>query len=133
MSQDELDYVALGRKLREKAEAREKERQQKEPPPAAVYGEAYVPMVNEIKRLATEYDLFEERAREQENQETEFNFQESLDKLKSETQAVGTAIHQLGELVGGVQLMQFTLNTYVRREVHSIFGMHFNGIGEWRA
>lgn len=86
-------------------------------------------MVNEIKRLATEYDLFEERAREQENQETEFNFQESLDKLKSETQKVGTAIHQLG----GFGLMQFTLDTYVPRDVHSIFNMHFDGIGEWRA
>lgn len=86
-------------------------------------------MVNEIKRLATEYDLFEERAREQENQETEFNFHESLDKLKSETQTIGTAIHQLG----GFWLMQFTLDTYVRRDVHRIFDMHFDGIGRWRA
>ena len=100
---------------------REKQRQQSEPPPELVAGQQYVAMVEEVKRLAVEYDAIEKPGA--------FT-KERYEALRVDVKQAGEAIHKLG----GVDLMRLTIELYVARSggLHGCFDRGFHGVGEWR-
>lgn len=119
--QNEIFYRACDECVRFN-EARERERARNEPPPHLVAGPAYVPMVEEIKRITVEFDAIEE---------PEVFTKERYDKVRADAKAVGRAIHELG----GMDLMLLTLELYVPklRFLHKSFDEQFDGIGDWLA
>jgi hypothetical protein len=98
---------------------RERLRAEAEPPPEE-YGEFYVPLVAEVKRLATEFDAIEmpgafSKARN--------------DKLKKDVRNVGIALHKHN----GADFMRLTLDLYVSKSggLHRCFDAGWDGIGDW--
>lgn len=102
---------------------RERMRQRDEPPPYVVGGSQYDSMVQEIKRIAVEYDAVEES--------DAANVLQRCMSVDADAKCVGHQIYNLG----GEQLMHLTLQLYVPRMkgLHRCFDLAFNGIGEWLA
>ena len=99
---------------------RERLRVEAEPPPDE-FGEFYVPLVAEVKRLAIEFDAIELPGA--------FS-KERNDKLKKDARNVGIALHK----ISGVDFMRLTLDLYVSKSggLHGCFDRNWDGIGDWK-
>ena len=120
---DPMEDLFRINKLRRVADAKcEQLRAAAEPPPE-VFDPDLIPVVQELKRVAIEYDVIEKPG--------EYSKERST-KLRNDAGHVGMALYK----IGGVNMMKTALDVYVSQEnmgsLHRCFDRAFNGIGEWR-
>lgn len=120
---DQLSAFEKGAKEKDKAaskkeEALERTRQLQEPDPLHVAPHPYPSLVCQLKTLLAEYD----------------SVLESQDQMRIDTHA--TQMTTLGSnlcQLGGLDLMRFTLYTYVSQPAHNFVDVAWDGVGVWRA
>jgi hypothetical protein len=120
---DPMTNLFRTNKLRSVADAKcEQLRAAAELPPE-VFDPDLIPVVQELKRVAIEYDAIEKPG--------EYSKERST-KLINDARRVGMALYKMG----GVNMMKTALDVYVSQEnmgsLQRCFDRAFNGIGEWR-
>ena len=101
-----------------KDEVQERTRQLQEPDPCHVAPHPYPTLVSQLKTLLAEYDSV-----------LESQDQMRIDMHASQMTTLGSNLWH----VGGLEMMRFTLYTYVPQPSHNLVGLAWDGVGAWRA